>query len=213
MNIKDEVTIRKNIETKYFITSVWENVHLMKKARPNIKENPKFFFITATFNDLPQETYNSKMTKDVSKKNFYTLEYLISTTQRRQSDFNKYIINQIVPSNHYKSRKKDYPVFFSFIDLAGSRFSKHQSLKIPHTHSLCIVPAKSVSRFEALAKEKFRVTKCNTKTKHIQTTDCQAVPADNENLYKVLDYSSKYYQYSEKTKFLPEETRSLLFMM
>ena len=138
---------------------------------------------------------------------------MLKITNARQRNFIKHVTNQTVPSNYYPSRKKDYPIFFSFIDLSGSRTSKHNFLKMPHTHSLCVVPPKTLPRFEALVADEFRIVPDRPKTKHIQATHCVPVKFNYNDIYRVLDYSSKFYRYSNDKKLFSEDIRSLAFDM
>ena len=214
MNIIDiPSSTRRNPKTKDFVETVNHHYSVMNRLRSEDTLSPKAFFITVTFNDLPEETREYRETKNLLKKKFYEPEDVIKITSRRQRDFIKYVKNQTVPSNYYPSRKKNLPVFFSFIDLSGSRFSKSNFLKMPHTHSLCLVPPKTVPKFDALIADDFRISRDRPKTKDIQTTDCKPVEFDGNNIYNVLDYSSKYYRYCCNNNMFSEDTRSLLFDM
>lgn len=213
MNIKDEILTRRKPTTEDFVLAVIDQFKSMNNKKVNTALEPRAFFITVTYNDLKQETKEYLETNDVSKKSFYDLETMLKITNKRQKDFIKHVINQAVPSNHFPSRKKNYPIFYSFIDLSGSRTSRSRFLKMPHTHSLCLVPPKTVPKFELLRMKRFKISHYISKTKHIQTIHCEPVRIDGDNIYRVLDYSSKYYRYCCDKNIFSEDTRSLLFDM
>lgn len=190
---------------------------MMKPASPDAVASPDatdpgLFFITLTFKDLPQADPQSRMTKDVTKSPFHDPSRLLQITHDRQSKFYKHVLNQTVPSNHYPSRKKDFPVALSFIDLSGARFHRSNLLKMPHTHSIFIVPPKTLPRFKELVRDDFRISGDLPKTKHIQTFDCQRMPWRQDDLHRVLDYSSKFYR-SGYAKTFPEDILSIVFSM
>ena len=213
MNIKDEILIRRKPTTGDFVLAARDQYNSMNKQKVNAALEPRAYLITVTYNDLKQETEEYLETNNVSKKNYYDPESVLKITYARQRDFIKHVINQTVPSNYYPSRKKNYPIFYSFIDLSGSRHSKTNFLKMPHTHSLCLVPPKTVQKFESLRMNRFKISHYRSKTKHIQTIHCVPVCFDRDSIYRVLDYSSKFYRYWCDKNMFSEDTRSLLFDM
>jgi hypothetical protein len=169
---------------------------------------PKLYFITETFNDLPRKESSNQVTSSYS---YHEPKELLQITHDRHADFYKHILNQTVPSNHYPSRKKFYPVAMSFIDLAGSKHHRSSFLKMPHVHSLFIVPARTEEKFELLIEDQFRRGDL-PKTKHVQTVSCQNVDWRDPDVTNLLSYSSKFYR-SDYAKSLPDDIRSLLFTM
>lgn len=171
---------------------------------------PGLFFITETFNDLPNATSNEPLYSHKPAFAYHDKNDLIDLTHKRHAKFYKHILNQSVPSNHFPQRKKLYPVALSFIDLSGSRQHRPNTLKVPHVHSVFVVPPKTLPRFKKLIKDEFRLSPESSKTHHIKSVDCQRMLWDWREIEKVVSYSAKFYL-GEYAKSFSEDTKSLIF--
>ncbi|MCC1495139.1 hypothetical protein [Cognatishimia sp. F0-27] len=74
------------------------------------------------------------------------------------------------------------------------------------------MPPKTLPRFKELVRQDLKITRDLPKTKHILTYDCQRMHWDQDDLHRVLDYSSKFYR-SGYAKTFPEDIRSIIFSM
>jgi hypothetical protein len=201
-----------------FVKSINTNLNIMKNRASQdavVTQGttiPALYFITETFKEVPK---SSKQRPDSRFDTAYTYmepKDLLDITGRWHAKFYKHILNQTVPSNHYPSRKAAYPIAYSFIDLSGSKFNHNSFLKMPHVHSIFIVPPKTLGRFKSLISDEFRIEEKYPKTNNIKTFDCQRIKIDDDDLYRVIEYSSKFYR-SSYAKMFSEEIRSNIFTM
>lgn len=204
--------------TNHFLSTVNENINRMKRdasqdgiVLPGTIE-PALYFITETFREISRSYNNQLDSKFDTAYVYIEPKDLIKITSDRHAKFYKHILNQTVSSNHYPSRKKLYPVALSFIDLAGSRHHQSSFLKMPHVHSLFIIPPKSLDRFKLLVADNFRISDVYAKTRDVKTIHCERVEVDATRSDKIISYSSKFYR-SNYAKILPEEIRSTIFSM
>jgi hypothetical protein len=127
-----------NSVTIHFLSTVNDNINRMRRdaSQDAIVSlgtiEPALYFITETFKDLPRSNSDQLDSKLDAAYVYAEPKDLIKVTSDRHAKFYKHILNQTVPSNHYPSRKKFYPVALSFIDLAGSRHHQSSFLKVPH---------------------------------------------------------------------------------
>lgn len=210
MNIEDEIKPTDTASVQDFLNTIKDHRRRMiQEASPGAPK-PGIFLLTVTFQDHPQLDPNTRTGKGTKSYQHYEPDQILELIHGYQSKFYHHILNQTVPSNHYPKRKKDYPIALSFIDLSGQKFNRGNFLKIPHTHSLVIVPAKTLPRFQRLIDDGFRLQPRTPKTKPIKTVDCQELPWTKAELSPTLSYSAKFYR-SGYAKSFPEDVRSWIF--
>jgi hypothetical protein len=175
--------------------------------------SPGLFFITETFRELTEVGRNEPLLRRKARYQIHQPKDLLEIASQRHRLFYKHILNQTVPSNHFPSRKKDYPIALSFIDLAGARQNQHAFFQMPHFHSIVIVPPKTMPRFNVLLSDSFRLIPKTTKTEHIKTARADEVPWDWSEIKNVLSYSAKTYLSDVGSKYFSENDRSLFFQM
>lgn len=191
---------------------------MMKRASPDAfvspdTKAPGLFYITNTFKELAENERKETLFKQKTAFQIVEPKELLEIAYQRNKMFYKHILNQTVPSNHRQNRKKDYPVALSFVDLAGSKENHHAYFKMPHVHSLFIVPQKTLPRFNSLISADFRLMPKTKKTMSIKTIDCQEMGWDWKDIYTVIDYSAKTYLQCPVRHYYPKEVQSLFFEM
>jgi hypothetical protein len=175
--------------------------------------SPGLFFITETFTELAEGNRSEPLFRQKARYQIHQPKDLLDIACERHRLFYKHILNQTVPSNHFPSRKKDYPIALSFIDLAGSRFNRPAYFRMPDVHSIFIVPPKTMKRFTALLSDDFRRVPETKKIQSIKTTHWEEVAWDWNEISRVIDYSSKSYRIHSRSHYYPKESQSLFFQM
>ena len=208
----------KTVTIADFIKSINDWINIMKERASQDAvvsqgtTTPALYFITETFKEVPRSAKQGPDSRFDTAYVYMEPEELLAITGKRHANFYKHILNQTVPSNNYPSRKRDFPIAFSFIDVAGSRINRASFLKMPHVHSIFIVPPKTLDRFKSLISDDFRIGELYPKTKDVQTFKCDRIQINDSELYRVIKYSSKFYR-SNYAKSFPEEIRSQFFTM
>ncbi len=212
MNIECQIKPRSTAQVNDFSKVILQHRdRMIQEANPD-SSKPGLFFATLTFKDHPQLDPDVRMTKGTNSYQHYDPAKIVEVVHGYQSNFYYHLLGKSVPSFHYPKRRKHYPVSLSFMDLKGSKFSRSSFLQIPHTHSVLVVPSKTLPKFEALANDRFGICADRPKTKSIKTIDCQKVAWQEADISRVLDYSSKFYRSGYAQRF-PEDVRSLIFSM
>lgn len=213
MNTTNENFIQQCLETIRFhknkITS-----HASTDAFASTDANvPGLFFITETFKELNDAGREEPLFRKKTSFQIHQPKELLQVAHQRHQLFYKHILNQTVPSNHFPQRRKHFPIALSFIDLPGARQNHHAFFKMPHVHSIFIIPPKALPRFNNLVKEDFRLLPTTEKTKNVLTIDCQEMCWDWKEIKKVTNYSAKSYLSSFGINYFPEDVKSLFFTM
>ena len=122
----------------------------------------------------------------------------------------RFILNQVVPNWHLASRAKRHPLALSFVDFGGSRHHEPPITEMPHYHSIYLMPARTVPRFEELIKTEFTRIHLNGKNFPITEVHCQKIESADQDLKTVIEYSSKFLRCPIAKNF-SAETQSSLF--
>lgn len=212
MNVADKDHVKKEL----LKTIRHHKNEIIRQASPDAVASPDatvpgLFFITDTYLPLSNAGRNEPLFR---QKQYYHIDdptRLLEIAQQNHNRFYKHILNQTVPSNHFPQRKKHYPIALTFFDFAGTKHHQPHFYKMPHAHSLFIVPPKTLPRFLSLIEDGFRLRPETPKTQNIMTADCREMSWDWKEIAKTLDYAAK--SYLNHTNHLSQETRSLFFAM
>jgi hypothetical protein len=151
--------------------------HIDKLLAANPDRTP--YFVTTAFADFETNA------RDVLKAK-------INYSWDKYDDVYRHILTALM--NNFSFKRHLHPLTFDFIDLPGTRYSRHLNKddpKTPHIHSIYLIHDKTLSRFEELRAESFTSITSHPKLRAL--ISIHAVPLVKDTTKHLFDYASKLY--------------------